>query len=122
MAPRNKFTREEMIEAALRVVQKKGSSALTARAIADELGVSTQPIFTCFNTMEEAQKEVRIAAKKRYRSYVSEGLQAQIPFLLLECNTLSLQRKNRSCTGFYFLKMGRREQAKQWKRWNIHSH
>ena len=55
MAPRNKFTREEMIEAALRVVQKKGSSALTARAIADELGVSTQPIFTCFNTMEEAQ-------------------------------------------------------------------
>ena len=46
MAPRNKFTREEMIEAALRVVQKKGSSALTARAIADELGVSTQPIFT----------------------------------------------------------------------------
>ena len=35
MAPRNKFTREEMIEAALRVVQKKGSSALTARAIAD---------------------------------------------------------------------------------------
>ena len=64
MAPKNKFTRAEMVTAAVRVVQKKGSRALTARAIADELGVSTQPIFTCFKTMEEAQNEVRAAAEE----------------------------------------------------------
>ena len=61
MAPRVKFTRDEMVQAALSVVKAKGISALTARAIADELGVSTQPVFTCFNTMEEAKREVRAA-------------------------------------------------------------
>lgn len=73
MAPKNKFTREEMVMAAMRVVQKHGSAALTARAVADELGVSTQPIFTCFKTMDELRKEVRDAAVELYRSYVAEG-------------------------------------------------
>lgn len=45
MAPKNKFTKEEMVEAALRVVQAKGIGCLTAKAIADELGTSTRPIF-----------------------------------------------------------------------------
>ena len=38
MAPKNKFTKEEMVETALRVVQAKGIGCLTAKAIADELG------------------------------------------------------------------------------------
>ena len=41
MAPKNKFTREEMVEAALRVVRKKGIDALTAKALAEELGTDT---------------------------------------------------------------------------------
>lgn len=80
MAPKNKFTKEEMIAAAMRIVQKKGSSALTARAVAEELGVSTQPIFTCFHTMEELQQEVSHAAEKIYQDYVMEGLKAPVPF------------------------------------------
>ena len=58
MAPKNKFTREEMVEAALRVVRKKGIDALTAKALAEELGTSTQPVFTCFGTMDAAKSEV----------------------------------------------------------------
>ncbi|MGN0667333.1 MAG: TetR/AcrR family transcriptional regulator [Huintestinicola sp.] len=44
MAPRNNFTRDEMIEAAVRVVREKGIDALTAKALAGELGVSSQPV------------------------------------------------------------------------------
>ena len=46
MAPKNKFTKDEMVAAALRVVRAKGADGLTAKTIADELGTSTQPIFT----------------------------------------------------------------------------
>lgn len=81
MAPRNKFTRNEMIDAAVRVVREKGIDALTAKALADELGVSTQPIFTCFHTIEEAKSEVRAAAERVYDRYVQEGLRMKIPFL-----------------------------------------
>lgn len=80
MAPRNKFTREEMVDAAVRVVRAKGIDALTAKALATELGVSTQPVFTCFHTIEEAKNEVRQAAEKLYDSYVTKGLQMPIPF------------------------------------------
>ena len=80
MAPRNKYTREEMVEAAVRVVRENGIDALTAKALASELGVSTQPVFTCFHTIEEAKREVRDAAQKVYDSYVTAGLQMQPPF------------------------------------------
>ena len=58
MAPKNKFTKEEMTEAALRVVRSLGGSGLTAKTLADELGTSTQPIFTAFGSMEGVRKAV----------------------------------------------------------------
>ena len=81
MAPRSKYTREEMVEAAVRVVRKKGIDALTAKALASELGVSTQPVFTCFHTIEEAKREVRTAAERVYDRYVEDGLRMKVPFL-----------------------------------------
>ncbi|MGM9661602.1 MAG: TetR/AcrR family transcriptional regulator [Oscillospiraceae bacterium] len=81
MAPKNKFTREEMIGAALRVVRAKGIDALTAKALAEELGTSTQPVFTCFTTMDALKKEVRSAAERVYGGYAAAGLQQEIPFL-----------------------------------------
>lgn len=80
MAPRNKFTREEMIKTATEVVRERGYTALTAQSIADVLGTSTRPIFTCFETMEEVKKEVYTAALKVYDSYAEEGLKEKIPF------------------------------------------
>ena len=81
MAPKIKYTREEMVAAAMRVVREKGIDALTAKALASELGVSTQPVFTCFHTIDEAKREVRVAAEQIYDSYITEGLQMQPPFL-----------------------------------------
>ena len=69
MAPKNKFTKEEMVEAALRVVQAKGIGCLTAKAIADELGTSTRPIFTYFGSMDEVKQAVYAAAVRVYDSY-----------------------------------------------------
>ncbi len=63
------------------IKKKKGKTALTARAIAEELGVSTQPIFTCFHTMEEAEEEVYKAAEKLFHEYTLKGIQEKIPFL-----------------------------------------
>lgn len=81
MAPKNKFTREEMVGAAVRVVREKGIDALTAKALAGELGVSTQPVFTCFHTIEEAKREVCAAAERVYDRYVEDGLRMKVPFL-----------------------------------------
>ena len=63
MAPRSKFTRQELIDASFKIVRERGSDALTAKAIADELHISTRPIFTCFGSMDEVRREVRAAAE-----------------------------------------------------------
>ena len=106
MAPKNKFTREEMVMAAMRVVQKHGSAALTARAVADELGVSTQPIFTCFRTMDELKSEVRNAAERVYRDYVAEGLNARIPFFCFGMQYIRFAREERELYRLLFLNQG----------------
>ena len=81
MAPKNKFTKEEMAEAALRVVRTKGIGCLTAKTIADELGTSTRPIFTAFGSMEEVRQAVYAAALRVYDSCTAAGLKEEIPFL-----------------------------------------
>ena len=81
MAPKNKFTKDEMVAAALRVVRAKGISCLTAKAIADELGTSTRPIFTYFGSMDEVKQAVCAAAVRVYDSYTKAGLKEKIPFL-----------------------------------------
>lgn len=47
-----------VINAAFALVRKKGISALSARNIARSLNCSTQPIYSCFKTMGDLEKEV----------------------------------------------------------------
>ena len=80
MPPKAKFTKDEMIAAALEIVRTEGPGALTARALGQKLGSSARPIFTIFQSMEEVAQEVVAAAKQLYAKYVEEGLsQKEIP-------------------------------------------
>lgn len=69
MPPKPKFTREEVIRAALQLVSRKGMDGLTARELGESLGSSARPIFTLFKNMEELQTEVRAAAMRRFETY-----------------------------------------------------
>lgn len=81
MAPKNKFTKEEMVNAALQVVRLNGIDRLTAKTMADELGTSTQPIFTTFGSMDTVRQEVYDSAIRLYDKYTTAGLKEKIPFL-----------------------------------------
>ena len=74
MPPKSKFTREQVIAAALDVTRKKGIAGLTARGLAAELASSAKPIFGLFQNMEEVQKEVIAAAYMLYQSYIQKGM------------------------------------------------
>ena len=74
MPPKPKFTKEEIVAAALELVSEKGMEALTARELGERLGSSARPIFTVFNSMEEVQEEVRAAALKRFEGYAEKAM------------------------------------------------
>lgn len=81
MPPRAKFSREEIVEAALQLTREGGPGAVTARDIAARLNMSTRPIFTYFKTMDELKDAAREAAESRYRERIESGLRAENPLL-----------------------------------------
>lgn len=78
MPPKPKFTREQIVAAALALVSEKGMDALTARELGKRLGCSAQPIFTVFHSMEDVQDAVREAALGRFESY-ADRVPANLP-------------------------------------------
>ena len=103
MAPKNKFTKEEMTAAALRVVRAKGIAGLTAKTMADELGTSTQPIFTGFGSMDSVRQEVYVAAMRVYDRYTDAGLKEKIPFLGVGMQYIRFAREEPELYRFLFL-------------------
>lgn len=73
MPPKAKFTKEQITKAALGVVSEKGAQALTAKELGAALGTSTTPIFTVFNSMQEIQDEVMLAAMERFEEYAHKA-------------------------------------------------
>lgn len=80
MPPKPKFTRDEIVAAALDIVAQKGPEGLTARELGQALGCSPRPIFTVFRGMDELQAAVRAAAMARFESYAHQDLPDTPPF------------------------------------------
>ena len=58
MPPKQRFTPQDIVEAAFQVVRKQGWDGFSARTIAKELNSSTRPIYDYFNSMENIEAEV----------------------------------------------------------------
>ena len=65
MPPKVSTTEAEILDAAFELVRDEGIEKLSARAVAQELGCSTQPIYRAFGSMAGLQEAVfeRAAAK-----------------------------------------------------------
>ena len=57
---KTKFTREDVVLAAVSVIDSEGISQLTARKVAVEMGASTAPVYSNFKNMDD----LAVAAKK----------------------------------------------------------
>ena len=80
MPPRAKFTKEEVIDAAMKIVETNGSENLTARMLGAELNSSTRPIFTVFDGMDDVLEEVYKRANAVYGRYINDGLKERLAF------------------------------------------
>ena len=103
MPPKVKFQKEEIIAAAVQITREKGISAVTAREVGAALGVSSRPLFTYFDTVDELKREVYRYAKKLYQDYVKEGLTAEIPFLGVGQNYIRFAKEEPELYKYLFL-------------------
>lgn len=58
MAPKKKFSRKQIIDAAFEIAQLEGIDHVTIRKVADRLESSIAPIYVNFNDVEELKQEV----------------------------------------------------------------
>lgn len=58
MAPRQKITRDMILESGFELAKRNGIESVNSRNVAKELSCSTQPVFSQFPTMEELRKAV----------------------------------------------------------------
>ncbi len=56
MPPKQKITKEDLLEHAFKIAEEKGIDAVTSRSVAKSAGCSIQPVFSHFPTMEELRQ------------------------------------------------------------------
>jgi AcrR family transcriptional regulator len=82
MPPKIKFSKADLLHAAFKLTREKGIAALNARAVARELGCSTQPIFRAFASMQDVKAEIIRMASDMHALYLARvTTQAGKPYL-----------------------------------------
>ena len=84
MPPAVRFTRDDVLKAAYELVRREGPASLNARAVAKELGGSTQPIFRLFTGMDELRIAVIQMADETIRDRMTQFAKAEAnPYLAI---------------------------------------
>ena len=74
MPPKVKATKEAIVDAAVQIVRQQGEQAINARALADAMNCSTQPIFSNFATMDELRLAVVAKADEMCNDYITREI------------------------------------------------
>lgn len=93
MPPSVRFSRDAVLNSAYQLVRREGPAALNARAVARELGGSTQPIFRLFTNMDELRSAVIELALQTWKDSLRVRLQSSLfPYLSIGMSYLLFAR------------------------------
>lgn len=76
MPPKAKVTKGDILAAAVALVRQQGIEALNARALAEKLSCSTQPVFSNYSSMEVLKRDVLCRADVLWKSYMRREMEA----------------------------------------------
>lgn len=102
MPPKAKITKEMILKTVLDITREAGIGTVNARSIASRLQCSTQPIFTCYENMEELKKGFLGYAYDLYERYVADHGRSgnEDPFLTLPLSYIGFAKEE---TGLFKL-------------------
>jgi len=76
MPPEITFTKEKLLEAAFKIVRRRGRDKLTARSLARELQCSTMPIYSYLKSMKKLDQDIAekaVALMLKYQTTMRSG-------------------------------------------------
>lgn len=101
MPPKTKITREMIVEAAFEIAREQGAEGINARAVAERLGCSTQPVMYQFKTVEELKRAAYKRADDYHSRYISR-VQGEEPMKELGLNYIRFAVEERHLFRFLF--------------------
>jgi len=92
VAPKNKFTKQDIVQAAFDIAKVEGIDALTIRRIAKQIGSSIAPIYVNFKNIEEVKEAVVKQAQTVAKELILEQKSGQ-PFRDIGIASLKFARE-----------------------------
>ncbi len=83
---------EQILDAAFELVRRDGLQSLTARAVAREVGCSTQPVYRAWQSMEQLRAAVVERAERLCVQYLTSNPGDEQPFLQVGLGNLRFAR------------------------------
>ncbi len=104
------YSYQQIVNAAFQLLRTDGWNAVTARAIAREIGSSTMPIYSRVESINDLEKELRERARQQLRCY-QKGCYTEDPLLNAAFGYILFARDERFL--FRFLYLDRPENLQQ---------
>ncbi len=110
--PRQKITREQVIEAAFQLAREKGMEGVLVKELASRLHCSVQPIYTYCGSMEELREAVEERTAAFVREYAARHRDQSEPFRSAGLAYLRLAREEPHLYRIFF---SRRQRGGSWE-------
>jgi AcrR family transcriptional regulator len=111
MPPKIKYTRENIINAAIELIRDEGGEMLSVRNLAKRLGCSTAPIFTSFDNTAALLEAVGERVTEIYKEYLDAGLGEPIPFKGAGMSYVRFAKEEPRLFRFIFMRPGSSHEA-----------
>ena len=96
MPPRERVSKELVLNTAFRMTRENGFEELTARKLAEQLNSSTQPIFRAYANMDMLKKDLFFKSAEYFSDYMlSKKSGAQPLYLTMGMAYIDLAQKER---------------------------
>ena len=106
MAPKFKFTKEEVLTVTIDFIRENGIEALTARELAKKLESSTKVIFSLFSNMKNLEAEAKFVAENIFSEKVNLALKDDSPFKRLGVEYILFSKNEPKLFQWLFMRKG----------------
>lgn len=101
--PKQKITKDMILNAAFTLLRAQGHEALNARSIAAQAGCSVQPIYSCYSNMQELMQELFLYTQQYLTSYVEKNADKRCFFESIGRCHIGFARDEKNLFCFLFL-------------------
>lgn len=94
MPPKAKITKEMIVDAGVELARESGIEHVNARAVAERLGCSTQPVMYHFQTIEEMKRAIYDKADAHHTAYLTD-IHGEKPMLEIGLSYIRFAQKEK---------------------------